>query len=208
MPNSTSHSSEDDTSSDDRIAQQIENDFDDRFAAAMDAQIEGQLLGTSRCRRRPGGTRRYIERNREEAHQRLVADYFSDAPVYTDAMFRRRYRMRRPLFLRIVEALGQWSPYFRQRTDALNKKGFSPLQKCTAAMRMLAYGCAADSLDESLRIGASTVLESLKKFVKGVNEVFGPDYLRRATPGDIQQKLQMGQAHGFPGMLGSLDCMH
>uniref|UniRef100_A0A452YLB5 DDE Tnp4 domain-containing protein n=1 Tax=Aegilops tauschii subsp. strangulata TaxID=200361 RepID=A0A452YLB5_AEGTS len=31
---------------------------------------------------------------------------------------------------------------------------------------------------------------------------------QRPTPADIQRLLQMGEVHGFPGMLGSLDCMH
>uniref|UniRef100_A0A0A9AYD2 Uncharacterized protein n=1 Tax=Arundo donax TaxID=35708 RepID=A0A0A9AYD2_ARUDO len=50
-PISTSDISDDDTNSDDRIAQEIENDCDDRLSAQVDAQIEGQLLSTSRrCR--------------------------------------------------------------------------------------------------------------------------------------------------------------
>ena len=123
MPPSTSDSSNEESNSDeDRIAVQIENDIDDRFAAAMDAQIQDQLLGTSkRCRRRrrPGGTRKYIKRDREDAYRRLVAKYFSDNPIYTDAMFRRSYRMKRPLFLCIVKALGRWSSYFQLKTNAV-----------------------------------------------------------------------------------------
>ena len=98
--------------------------------------------------------------------------------------------------------------FFRQRTDALNRPGFSPLQKCTAAMRMLAYACPADSIDECFRIGQSTAIECVKNFVQCVNEIFGPHYLRKPTPEDIQQLLEIGEARGFPGMLGSLDCMH
>ena len=33
--------------------------------------------------------------------------------------------------------------------DALNRQGLTPLQKCTAAIRQLANGSAADHLDES-----------------------------------------------------------
>lgn len=35
-----------------------------------------------------------------------------------------------------------------RRVDGLNKGGLYPLQITTAALRMLAYGVAADSLDE------------------------------------------------------------
>jgi len=116
--------------------------------------------------------------------------------------------MRRHVFLRIVDALGSWSPYFTQRVDCTNRPGLSPLQKCTAAIRMLAYGTAADMLDEYLKVAESTALECLEKFVQGVVEVFGSKYLRCPTAEDMERLLQVGESRGFPGMLGSIDCMH
>lgn len=41
-----------------------------------------------------------------------------------------------------------------------------------------------------------------------MRHIFGKQYLRRPTEEDIQRLLQFGEAHGFPGMLGSVDCMH
>jgi hypothetical protein len=73
------------------------------------------------------GPRRYIPRNRECAHDDLVDNYFSANPIYIDEMFRRRFRMNRPLFLRIVDGLSNWSPYFTQRVDAIGRQGLSPL---------------------------------------------------------------------------------
>ena len=87
--------------------------------------------------------------------------------------------MRRHLFLRIVEALGNWSPYFRLRRDAFGKVGLSPLQKCTAAIRMLAYGTPADLMDETFGVAESTAMESMINFVQGVRYIFGQQYLRR-----------------------------
>ena len=58
--------------------------------------------------------------------------------------FHRRYRMRKPLFLKIVEALSGWSEYFTLRLDALNHPGFTPIHKCTVAMRQLAFGGPAE----------------------------------------------------------------
>ena len=100
-------------------------------------------------------------------YEELVSQYFSEAPVYTDTMFRTRFRMRRSLFLQIVEALGKWSPYFTQTIDATNREGLSPLIKCTAAMRMLAYGTPADALDENLKIGKSQGIKSRAKTFSG-----------------------------------------
>lgn len=52
--------------------------------------------------------------------------------------------MRKELFMKIVDGISNHFIYFQQRNDALNKKGLSPIQKCTAAIRQLAYGTAAD----------------------------------------------------------------
>ncbi|OEL23754.1 hypothetical protein BAE44_0015227, partial [Dichanthelium oligosanthes] len=46
-----------------------------------------------------------INRDHAAGHARIMSDYFNDNPVYTDYHFRRRYRMRRPLFLRIMAAV-------------------------------------------------------------------------------------------------------
>jgi hypothetical protein len=123
-------------------------------------------------------------------------------------MFHTRFRINRRLFRRIVDALGQWSPYFTYREDCAGRVSLSPLQKCTTTMRMLAYGTPADALDEYLKIGKCTALECLDKFANRVIEVFGGEYLRRPTQEDIECLLQVNESRGFPGMLGSIDCMY
>ncbi|XP_022869500.1 uncharacterized protein LOC111388910 [Olea europaea var. sylvestris] len=57
-------------------------------------------------------------------------------------------------------------PYFVQRRNATRTLSLSSLQKITASLRMLSYGVAADFIDEYIRIGESTAIESLKRFVK------------------------------------------
>jgi hypothetical protein len=46
-----------------------------------------------------------------------------------------------------------------------------------AAFWMIANGVAANATDEYVRVGESTALECLRKFVVAVVEVFGPEYL-------------------------------
>ncbi|CAM8886269.1 unnamed protein product [Rhodiola kirilowii] len=142
--------------------------------------------------------KRVIDRDREAGHERLENDYFSPNPVYPAETFRRRYRMGKHVFLRIVDALSHYDPYFQQRVDALGRKGLSPLQKCTAAMRMLAYGVFADAVDDYVRIGESTAIECLKKFVTDVIVIFEGEYLRKPNSNDVQRLLEMGEARGFP----------
>lgn len=107
--------------------------------------MKAKLVGSSSSHR--SGIRKYINRNRECAHQQLVANYFAEKPLYSDAMFRTRFWMRRH-FLHIVDALVNWSHYFTQWVDCTNRRGLSTLQKCIAAICMLAYGIVADMLDE------------------------------------------------------------
>ncbi|XP_025663956.1 uncharacterized protein [Arachis hypogaea] len=75
-----------------------------------------------------------------------------DEPVYNADIFRWRFRMRRHVFLRIVDALSNVYSYFQQRVDATGRRGLSSLQKCTDAIRMLAYGVAADAVDDYVHI--------------------------------------------------------
>ena len=94
------------------------------------------------------------------------------------------------------------------RYDGLGRRGLSPLTKCTAAMRILAYSISADCVDEYLKIGESTAMECIKNFFAGVIQVFGQEYLRKPTQADVDRLLQVAEARDSPGMLGSIDYMH
>ena len=73
---------------------------------------------------------------------------------------------------------------------------------------MLAYGVAADFIDEYARIGESTAIESLKKCVEAIVDIYSTEYLRSPNSNDIARLLRVGERRGFPGLLGSIDCMH
>jgi hypothetical protein len=49
------------------------------------------------------GKRANIERARVLMDERMYLDYFAESPVWGPAYFRRRYRMRRSLFLTILD---------------------------------------------------------------------------------------------------------
>ena len=73
---------------------------------------------------------------------------------------------------------------------------------------MLAYGGAADANDKYIQITESTSLESLTRFCDAVIAIYSNEYRRYRREDDIRRLLAVGKARGFPGMLGSLDCMH
>ena len=98
----------------------------------------------------------FIERDREEGHKRLWNDYFSETPTYSTRLFRRRFRMNKSLFVRIVHRLSTEVLYFQPTEDATGRSSLSPLQKCTAAIRQLTYGGGADTIDEYVRLAETT----------------------------------------------------
>ncbi|XP_033140578.1 putative nuclease HARBI1 isoform X1 [Brassica rapa] len=188
------------SSSSDGLEERLDEVFDDICEDTFNDILEAQTKKQKK--------RAYIERNREAGHNRLWNDYFTENPTYEAHFFRRRFRMNKELFMRIVYGLSQNVPFFQQRRDATGRLGLSPLQKCTAAIRMLAYGSAADAVDEYLRLGESTALSCLHNFTDGIIHLFGNEYLRRPTAEDLQRLLDIGETRGFPGMVGSIDCMH
>ena len=94
-----------------------------------------------RKRRRGSTVRRLcIPRNHHRGNEMLMQDYFTENPTYPPHLFRRRYRMHRSLFVKLVQACEAKCRYFTQRRNAAGLKGFSAYQKISAAMRVIAYG--------------------------------------------------------------------
>jgi hypothetical protein len=158
----------------------------------------GLALGRQKCK----------PRQRLEGYCILYADYFADNLLHGEAVFRHHFRMSRKLFLKIVYALRDYDSYFRCKLDCTGMAGFSALQKCTVAMRMLAYGAPGDSIDDYPWMAESTAFDCFYRFCRAVIAVFGDIYLRSPTVQDTAQILAFNEARGFPGMLESIDCMH
>jgi len=59
-------------------------------------------------------------------------------------------------------------PYLVQGRDDSRKLNFFSLQKIPVRLRILAYGVTTDFMDEYIKIGGVTTIESLKIFVKAV----------------------------------------
>ncbi|KAL1564582.1 hypothetical protein AAHA92_06908 [Salvia divinorum] len=117
--------------------------------------------------------------------------------------------MWRELFLRIVRTLEAFDLYFQMWRDRTGRLGLSPLTKCTVALRQLAYGTTMDMFEEYLHIGDLTGRECQSNFCQVVVEAFSTTYMRKPNATDCPFLLDMHErVHGFPRMLGSIDCMH
>ncbi|XP_076957955.1 uncharacterized protein LOC143633561 [Bidens hawaiensis] len=64
-------------------------------------------------------------------------------------------------------------------------------------------------MEEYLQISETVAPEALHTFCECIPQLYHKKYLRKPTQSDVQKIYEVHQQrHGFPGMLGSLDCMH
>ncbi|GKA38153.1 ALP1-like protein [Tanacetum coccineum] len=155
-----------------------------------------------------------MERKKEGGWKNMKLKKEGTYPLY---YFRRRYRMRRKLFLKIVKGISTYEAdplpdhfnFFRVRPDATGRMSLSVIMKCTAAIRQLAYGTTPDAFDEYLQMSERTARDCLTHFNKCIISLYMAEYLRKPTLEDVENIYNKHlTTHGFPGMLGSIDCMH
>ena len=152
--------------------------------------------------------RSFVQRDREECHDRMMKDYFIERPRFPAHDFRRQFRMRIELFESILNAVVNHDHYFARKDRCRSRQSLSPHQKLTSVFRMLANGCSANSIDEYCRLAESTAIENLKRFCQAIQDIYGATYLRKPNREDLKRLLRKADKRGFPGMIGSLDCMH
>lgn len=92
--------------------------------------------------------------------------------------------------------------------DCCGVMGLSTIQKATSAICQLSTGCATDTVDEYLCIGATTSSTSLQMFIKGVIKVFRQEFLKPPQPDKLKTIMAEYEECGFPGCKGSVDGMH
>ncbi|XP_070672023.1 uncharacterized protein [Malus domestica] len=141
-------------------------------------------------------------------HANLMNNYFDPNSVYTEEDFRRRFRMRRHVFERLLCDVQQVNPYFRQKRDRASRPSFSSHQKVVVALRMMAYGSPVDSIDETHGMFEFTCLDTLQEFCDTIVQLYKDEYLCELNQEDLNWLIRKVEDRGFPGMIGSLDCMH
>ena len=151
------------------------------------------------------------ERNFNGCLNQINADFFNyDAPSHLrlpEESFRKRFRMSKPLFLKIFNDLIVFDDYFVQKPDAVGKLGAHPEQKIMAALLVLTTGGSFEEMADGVytRLSDTTIWHSLQHFCDGVIELYGEEYLRSPTQQDIERLEEMNSKRGFPGMFASID---
>ncbi|XP_028122122.1 uncharacterized protein LOC114319309 [Camellia sinensis] len=143
---------------------------------------------------------RYINCVRVKGDEQIYRDYFADNPVYPEEYFRRRFRMRRSLFVSILHDIQQVNEYFIQSRDATGAFGLTGVQEITAALWILQYGVPADAVDKYIRSDESAAISALNFFTRSIVATYEAVYLRSLNEANIARLLQEGEQCGFLGM--------
>ncbi|KAK1665905.1 hypothetical protein QYE76_054064 [Lolium multiflorum] len=72
----------------------------------------------------------------ERGHDQLFNDYFQPKPLFPPALFRRRFRMSRPLFRRIMDGVKLYDDYFCAKVDAIGKMSTPRMSESTGLEAM------------------------------------------------------------------------
>jgi hypothetical protein len=150
-----------------------------------------------------------LNRDFDESYRRLKKLYFSgEESVYTEGMFKRRFRVSPATFQRVYDAVvGKGCFHPPDHVDATGKPVIHPLVRLTAVFRTLCYGTPADCADENWQMSETIANEALKSFCKILIQEFGATYLNR-TPNEQEKRriLAVNKSKGFPGCFASWDC--
>ena len=89
------------------------------------------------------------------------------------------------------------------------RKGFPLFLKILCCLRVLGRGEVFDSCAESTNMGEDTIRLFFHRFCKDFAAGFYDEYVRvPTTEAEIRRVEMQYRTRGFPGCLGSVDCVH
>jgi Plant transposon protein len=149
-----------------------------------------------------------IDRQRVFYSRLLYDDFWGESPTYNATYFKRFFKLPIGLFNKIVTKVTAHDTYFEQKRDAAGRWGLTPLQKICSSVRQLTSGVSSAEHDDKYRMAASTGMDAMKRFCNAIIAVYSEDALRPPNAADLNRLLDEGNEAGFPGCIGSIDCMH
>ena len=129
-------------------------------------------------------------------------------------LFRLRFRVPFPLFQRLVEMtrLNEW---FSERKDASGRTGAPQnilglkTPKILGVLRVLGRGYCFDGIEEPCFISRVVNRVFFHRWCKLFSKKYFPIYFNPpSTKEEIQRTLDVYNRLGFPGCIGSTDCVH
>ena len=144
----------------------------------------------------------------ESAFWHIVANPSNQDPQSFDGRcFRRRFRVPYSVFLQLVdfaEALG----FDRRPVDAAGKNG-APLEiKILAVLQLLGRGLCFDDVALTTNISEEVIRVFFHDFIDKFVHKYYHDFIKVPEGAALGKCLAEYQALGFPGAVGSMDCVH
>lgn len=152
------------------------------------------------------GKKPNVNRNHAEVAARLNRQYLSEDPRFDGEKFRRRYRVSRTIYDRIVAAVLAQDNYLVRKNNCCGKDRISPHVKIAATLRILWYGLPPDAIDDYLEMSEITAGETIKRLFSAVVESPVYLYLRDPNEAYVKKMIPKSAARGTPGLIGSIGC--
>ena len=114
-----------------------------------------------------------------------------------------------PLYRRLEnDLLASFPEEFSRKRDATWRPGHETWQKILVALRRLGTGRSYDDLDDSARMSGEFISKYTRIFCPSCAKLYGNEYLnRRPTAEELKKISEKYEFAGFPGCVGSVDCM-
>lgn len=99
--------------------------------------------------------------------------------------------------------------FFPEQRDGLGKLGICSDAKVMIAIQQLVYGETGHSLCQYYQMGRESADLCLLYFCEAIRGSYEENYIRPPKSEEAERIAAIHEKkHGFPGMLGSIDCMH
>jgi hypothetical protein len=161
---------------------------------------------------RNGKKKRECKHNHERAGECVRQDWIGNDCIFSDKQFEQTFRLTRCIVERLIQACGNHAPvFFCTNSNCAGKQSIAIEVKVLGVLKCIAFGCSGRAFMDYHQMATNTFTECLKAFFRAVkaDTELQRQYMRSPNPTDIKRITdQHLRAHGVPGMLGSLDCLH
>lgn len=147
--------------------------------------------------------------NVRRGHSSWIRDYVDNDPIYPEHFLVRRFGVTRDMFHYIHNYFVRTYPEFwGTRTNGLGRIGHPSQVKILVCLRILVTSGSYDSFDDQARMSSTSIRDYFQSFVKIMVTDFGPLFLNRPmTNEELDNVSEQFAELGFPGCVGSIDCM-
>jgi hypothetical protein len=156
---------------------------------------------------RPGGKNRaFVDFKNTKWGKMLANNDLNNPRSKLSKLFRRRFRVPYPVFLRLVADAGERFP--SGVPDTCGRKGLPLECKILGWLRTLGRASCFDDVAELSELGESTAQAFFHQFNEWMVERYTDTYLRPPTNEEAARSEKMFRRYGLPGCVAQADGVH